>query len=301
MKRRAAPILGGCIVVVALGWVLSRVAGDFGRLDLSMVEPAPIALAFALLVASNAVRAMVYAGLIRSVEPESSITASVRVYLMSQVGRYIPGKLWQHAGAAYLASRLGVPVTASLVTSVYLTAAHILVGGVLSLGLLSEIAGIQQGVVVLAAVALAAGIGFASTPLFPRILHRISAKVGKPIQFPRLPLTGLLVASGTSLVVWTLVGGTVIAIFLGLYPSVSGPDLLTAVTAISAAGIAGLLAVVVPSGLGVREAAFTAIFAGSFGAAEAALVALVLRVLMTAVELGLALICFPTTRRSVGV
>jgi uncharacterized membrane protein YbhN (UPF0104 family) len=53
----------------------------------------------------------------------------------------------------------------------------------------------------------------------------------------------------------------------------------------AAASVAGLAVLIVPSGLGVREAVFVAAFSGSHTLAEGGVVALVLRVLMSVIEL----------------
>ena len=89
------------------------------------------------------------------------VSEAIRIFLVANLARYVPGKLWQLAGLAVLASRRGVPASAATASAVVahgasLTAASILGALVLMGGDTSRPAGLAWVPLVLLGVTLVA-------------------------------------------------------------------------------------------------------------------------------------------------
>jgi uncharacterized membrane protein YbhN (UPF0104 family) len=133
-------------------------------------------------------------------------------------------------------------------------------------------------------------VAFASSPAFPRLIQWVGEKVGRQFEVRAIPVWAVLLTVASSLCVWSLFGVAVVDVFQGALPGSEAPDLSSAIANIAAASVAGLAVLIVPSGLGVREAVFVAAFSGTYTLAEGGVVALVLRLLMSGIELFLAVV-----------
>ena len=105
---------------------------------------------------------------------------------------------------------------------------------------------------------------------------------------PSAPRAGALIEGIVlNLVAWIGYGIAFWVLARGVFPdTVLEPRL--AIGGFVAAYLAGLLAVVVPGGIGVREAVLLAIFGGPLGAGQAVLLAAISRLVLTACEIGAA-------------
>lgn len=297
-KGRARTIIAAAIIVASVGFVVAGIVRDFDRIELDRVQWPFLGRASVVLLVAYAARALAFAALVRTMEPSAPIIPAARVFLASQLGRYIPGKVWQIAGAGYLASRVGISATSALVASAYYMVLHNLIGGLLGLGVFLSLSGLgtPSNTMAVAGVVGLSVVAFASSPAFPRLVRWVGTLVGRDLEVRAIPLWGVLFTVVSALVVWVLFGVAVVDAFRGTLPGSPVPDLASATANIAAASVAGLAVLIVPSGLGVREAVFVAAFSGSYSLAEGGLVALVLRVLMSGLELLLAVYGFAGTR-----
>lgn len=288
-KGRARKLIATLVIVASIGFVFAGIARDFDRVELSGIVWLYIARAAALLLTAYLIRALAFGVMVRTMDASAPVTVAGRVFLASQLGRYIPGKVWQVAGAGYFASEAGISASASLIGTAYYVVIHNLIGGLLGLWVLLQLSDAGQSVDALAAL-LGAGalvLAFASSPVFTRLVEWVGKKTGRELRAKAIPIWAVLVVVASSLFVWGLFGLAVVDVFRGAVPGSPVPDILVATSTIAAASVAGLAVLIVPSGLGVREAVFVAAFSGSYTLAEAGVVALVLRVLMSGIELGL--------------
>ncbi|MGE3496970.1 MAG: hypothetical protein AB7N53_03670 [Candidatus Binatia bacterium] len=193
-------------------------------------------------------------------------------YFSSQLGKYLPGGIWQPIGQVGLANERGVSALRS-------SAAFVA----------------QAGLQVCAGAVLAVPLAF--RPELPRIV-RAAAALGvlAPLMLlcvirllRRWPMfTPLRLAIGTprhALVTWVvlLVNLALQGAAFGLLASMSAPELLHTVAGYAAAWTIGFLAVPVPAGLGVREAMLVALLPG--GPAMLVMVSVMARIMTMLTEL----------------
>ncbi|GAB2465294.1 lysylphosphatidylglycerol synthase transmembrane domain-containing protein [Xylanimonas ulmi] len=210
---------------------------------------------------------------------------ALAVFGISQIGKYVPGGVWNVVAAAEIGADHKVPRSRSLagmalavllgvVTGAVVAAVCLPIAGAGGLGRWSWIAWAAPVLVVL---------------LVPTVLGRL---VGAGLRFLRRPpmerplsWTGLGSAVGWSLLSWALAGLHVWLLATGLGLEASARTLTLMVGGYAIAWIAGFVVVFVPAGAGVREAVLLALLAGLLPHAEVLLVVLLTRVLLTVVDL----------------
>ncbi|HUP01630.1 MAG TPA: lysylphosphatidylglycerol synthase domain-containing protein [Gemmatimonadota bacterium] len=210
-----------------------------------------------------------------------------RIWYLANLGRFVPGKVVQLAGTAYLGRAKGVSPTVSLAAMI--TAQIFVLGAGLVVAALALPAAVEvNGRLRLAAV-LAAALFLAVllTPLFgpPYRLALRALRRGTdwaPIAWrERLGLTLGYVAT------WIVLGAS-FHLFLTAVTEVPRGSLWPVTGIFATAYLAGFLAVFVPGGLGVREGALAVLLAAYIPPTIAVAIAFLARIWSTAVELVIA-------------
>lgn len=174
-------------------------------------------------------------------------------FFAGELGKYLPGGIWTVVGRGEVAARHGVERTIAYLTVVVALLVAI-VGGLCAVAMLGPTAGgeppwVRWGAPLVAVAALCA--------LHPRctaILGRVTTRAtrGRMELVPR-PWTAMLKLTALALPAWAFVGVAAWTVAEALH--LEGSPSRIALAAI-AAWVAGLLAVPVPSGAGVREIVF---------------------------------------------
>lgn len=207
-----------------------------------------------------------------------------QIFFTANLGRYVPGKVWQIAGLAYLSGQKGVdPVTATAAAVLgqgFQVAAALLVGA-FALGAAPD-AALPAGDWILPAVAVGTVI-LLSPPVLPKLTRGAFRLAGRPRGAgPELGRTFGFRWVGLYAVVWSLYGIAfwLLAAAFGVEGSPLGLG-----SAFAGAYAAGYLALFAPAGIGVREGVLTALLAPWAGPSTAFALSVVARVWMTGVEL----------------
>lgn len=210
--------------------------------------------------------------------------AAARICLVGQLGKYVPGAIWAAAAQMELGHDLGVPrrrMIASVVISLALTAgAGLAIAAALlplgSPGLLRRYWWVLV-FVPLIAVCLC-------PPVLGRAGNRALAAIGQPPLERRPTWRGLTAAAGWSLLGMALLGAQVW--FLLASVTGHGPrTVLLAVGGYTLGYAAGLLLVVLPSGIGAREVILVAALATAMPHGVALGLALATRLVTTVSDL----------------
>ncbi len=217
-----------------------------------------------------------------------SFGAAIRIWTVSNLGKYLPGKVWSIGAMGMLAQREG--------------ASAISAGGAALLNALLNI-GAGLGVIALAGAAeleritpwmrnaAFAGsgvfvVGVALLPrLLPPVLTRIALWRGLPPLPKHLPASTLWLVTLLHAISWIGYGLAFALFTRGVTPQIGGaPQLFIAVYA--ASYLWGYLMLFAPGGIGVREAVMVALLVslGIASKADATLLALSSRLWLTVVE-----------------
>jgi hypothetical protein len=215
--------------------------------------------------------------------------SAARIWTVSSLGKYLPGKVWAIAGMALMAQRAGIAAWAATGSAVVLQ--------VLAIGTGAAVAGLSgrhaieaadprmgAGLTLLIAGAVA-GVALLLWPAFLRRLLRLAAPDAEARGTP--PVAGIVFGIVANLVAWVGYGLALWLLARGLLPS-AGLHPGLAIAVFTASYLAGFLALFAPGGIGVREGLFILMLQGPLGIAAATALALASRVLLTITELGAA-------------
>jgi uncharacterized membrane protein YbhN (UPF0104 family) len=289
----ALAIVGG--VSVQFYRILSNPA--LAGYEFTLHRPEYLLAAGLLYLAAHTCWAAFWVRLLRYEGVQTTWFAGIRAYFVSQAGKYIPGKVWVIGiRIAVLGTtgptRLAVGVTATYETLTSMAAGALL--GVVFLPWLGVLPDYLSGNTLLIGA-------FAGLPLVLAVLNRVAVRVAarrRSPDAPPLPSPPLgLLAQG---LLHGAAGWCLLGVSLGLTVRAVVPDpgpwvldtALGDLAAVSIAYVIGFAALVVPGGIGLREfllqEALTARFAADLGpevaAAQAVVIALILRLTWTVAE-----------------
>jgi hypothetical protein len=194
------------------------------------------------------------------------------IFFQAQLGKYIPGSVWQYAGRAAVSRTYGISGRAVGLSLPIEFAASAIAAGSMA-GLLLG----WWGALILAAVAIA---------LVP----------GRALTHNRRFTSTTIQATLLFVPVWLLLGASFWLCARGLL-AVPAHDLAYYMGAFAVAWLAGLVAIYAPGGLGVREAVLVALLGGRIGAGNALIVAAASRLILILVDVLLAAVAGAMKRR----
>ncbi len=207
------------------------------------------------------------------------------IWFLSNLARYVPGKIWQFVGVVQLGGRAGVPGPVLLTSLVIQTGITLVSAAIVSLFALPAMAR-GLGTYGDAAVVAAAIVGLAA--VHPRVLNFGLRLVPRRLASLELAWTGTwlqgIVLLALGVVAWLIYG---VAFALLADAMVGIP--LTLVPALVAANalafLIGYLVFIAPGGLGAREAALTLILGPIASIGVAAVIAVSFRLWLIVAEL----------------
>ncbi|MFN8176581.1 MAG: hypothetical protein U0167_01505 [bacterium] len=242
----------GLVAAAAILFVTIRDAASEVRTLPLRFDPGAMGLSVGLLVVTYLGLAAIWARLLRDLGVPVRFGAALQTWSFSNLGRYIPGKVWQIAGSAVVARDLGLPAGLSVVTTLLSLAAMIGTGAGLGLLLAADALPRAAPRPALAVVALAVAILVLRPDFVRGTLVRLPKALGVS-SVPPLRRTAMARLVGAHVLAWVGQGVSlaVLATTLGPIPA---KEFLRFVGAYAFAHIAGLLALFAPGGLGVREA-----------------------------------------------
>jgi uncharacterized membrane protein YbhN (UPF0104 family) len=239
---------------------------------------APLVLSTALVSAMIVLWALVWGVMIRRLGgADRPARVSARVYLYSNLARYLPGAIWNLVARAYLGHHEGLGqrrVWTATVIDLIVSVATGLILYVVTIGLPAPAGALAPWPVLVAAALI--GLVVISPPALAALDRRIAARWGGSVVLGWRDL-GLYLAA--SLAVWTVIGVAFYLFTFSLYP-VDPTMIPTAIGVWSLSVVGGLVAIGVPQGLGIKEGILTLGLSAVMPAPVAALIAIGSRVWM---------------------
>jgi uncharacterized membrane protein YbhN (UPF0104 family) len=222
---------------------------------------------------------------------------AARIWSVSNLGRYLPGKVWSIAAMGLLARRAGVSAVAATGSSILVTLVNVAAGfAVLLLAgsrALALVAPGEAGKRLAVSVALAVTAGLVVLPWALPSLARLAVRLlRREVVLPTIAPEQLWLVVLANVAAWFGYGAAFLLLGRAVLPGsasvvLSAGSWLDATAVFTASYLAGYLALVVPGGLGVRELAMVAVLTGLgiTGNVEAWLLALASRLWLTVLEL----------------
>jgi hypothetical protein len=279
---------GQLVLTVGVTWfIVDRVELGFDELrgvDRSLWLPGPVLFTAAsgLLLAAYFASAAIWGRIVRELGgPTLSTADSVRIFMIANLGRYLPGKVWQIAGLAALAKGSGVPAATAAGAAVIGQGIAVVAAAAIGLGALLTAPDPYPRWGLIGAVVVLAGAALLSVPTFFRrvvgVWFRLTRSEARPDVGGVHALRWLALYTAN----WALyaLSFLVLARSLGL-----GGDAIPIASAFAAAYLLGYAMVFAPAGLGPREGFLIIFLTPHLGAAPSGVLAIVARVWTTLVE-----------------
>jgi uncharacterized membrane protein YbhN (UPF0104 family) len=210
---------------------------------------------------------------------------STQLFGISQIGKYIPGGVWNIVAAAQIGRDHDIPARRSVTAMTVAVLISLLSGvgiGAVTLMTTAQAIQIPSWAILLVLAALL-------VMLTPPVLNRLIAfgfallkrpGLEQPLTFRGLGLSTLLASAA-----WVLAGMQIWVLGIGFGMKPDAPGLLLSVGAYALAWVVGFLVVFVPAGTGVRESVLGLFFAGVLSTGAVLAVVLVSRIAMTLADL----------------
>lgn len=279
--------IGFVLLVVGFAWWGFRGRWDEIGDALVATDPWRLLASVAVTAFGLALTALLWRRLLAGLGPALPRRDAAAIFLVGQLGKYIPGSVWTFAAQAQLGRRHEVPARVSVAASSVFLLLHTFTGLALGAGLAA--AGLLEvdGPWWLWAAA-AAG---AAALITPPVVRRTAARLAGRTTTVGLGPADLAIAIGLMAAVWTTYG-----VGLALLVDHGDVDLVTATGAFALSHAAGVLLVFAPAGLGAREGVIIALLGPVVGLGPAAAVALLSRVVHTVADFLVAVVARAAVR-----
>ena len=293
---RIGSVIGRISVAIIIAWYIWKtVVANWNQVSAYNWDFDPLFMTLSVLVftAAYVFLAWVWGKVLTYVEQPVSFRDAWDIYFVGNLGRYIPGKVWTIAGTALMAGRRGVcPVTAgtaSVFAQAYSVISSFVFFGFFLIFWPNDLPGI--------------GFEWLSLLLFVfTVVFMIPSNMERAVNFMLRFLCretvslGLTVGKASRIVGWYFLSWLMFGAAFWLFViSVTGdrsinPLFLSGAYAV--AYVLGFLAFFVPGGLGVREGLLSVLLAAVMPVGVALLIAFLLRLLVTAIELACVSVMF---------
>ena len=206
------------------------------------------------------------------------------IWLGSSLARYLPLAGWQIGVMSLMAKRRNVPLAISAATSIVVTATNLLTG-LLVFSVASSTVPAVQG----SRAWLVFG-GVVALVVAPLVLPRLAAIAkmvsGRELAIPSITLRPVVIGIVGTAAAWVMYGIAFWILSQSIFPDTSR-SIAGCIALYTGSYIAGLLAIVPPAGLGAAEFAMIELSGrlGMFDPPEAAVLAIVVRVWRTGLEI----------------
>jgi glycosyltransferase 2 family protein len=262
--------------------VLLAVSRDWRNVHatLSRISAWELVLSELLVLAGLSASVLVWQRSLRELGSSVRVADASKIYLIGQLGKYLPGSVWAFFAQMELAHKAGAPRSRSFAASVVAVCINLVTGlalGTLVIPSVTHGEAWRYGALVALFLVLIAGL---SPPVLTRLVDLLMRVVRRPPLERSVSWNGMLVGSGWSLGSWAAYGLSLWVLAVGV-GAPAGKSLPLCLAGVALAMTAGFVVVVAPSGIGVREAVLVAALAPVLTTSAALAVALVLRLLFT--------------------
>jgi hypothetical protein len=293
VTRYALRALQLAVAAAALGFAWHALSAQWSgvrdQLSRLRLDWAWVALSGVIFLGTYGVLIETWREMLRAWRSSLSFVSAMRIWAKSNLGRYVPGKVWQIGAMAFMAERARVSPIAATGSAVLNTIVNIATGFVVVAALgwrLFDLpfAGGKRAAMIL--IALGA-VGLAVLPLvLPWLLRTVKRLTGRELSVGPLPASAIGVAIVGNVVAWILYGLAFAAFARGILGETHGS--LTGYIAVYALSyLVGYLVLLAPAGVGVREASMIALLPAARLAdpGQAAILAVTSRLWLTVLEI----------------
>ena len=286
-RHSALRIAKGAFIAALAAAIAYALVREWGALASAAAAARPrwgmLALACALVLVNYALLVEAWRSVLQGWGARLRFWDGARIWSISNLARYIPGKVWQMGSMGVMAQAQGVSGVAAAGSALIVTLIHTVAGFVVLAATGANVLHVPvEGSIAIAALGAALLLAPNLLPWLGALASRLSRR---SFTVPRLPHRAIWTAAAISALSWIVYGLAFRAMTAGVVGHATGaPGLYIAV--FTGSYLAGFLALIVPGGVGVREVVMaTALQRAGLGGGEALLIVVASRIWLTLLEL----------------
>lgn len=224
-----------------------------------------IALSSLIVLVAYAVLVETWRRTVRAWDAEIPWSDAARIWFISNLGRYLPGKVWQIGAMGVMAQERGVSMIAATGSALVINLVNLLAGFGLVLVTGAAFFEARAAAIALAAMLL---VGIVLAPRLVPVAARLAGRIShRAFDVPPLPDRAVWLASIGCLLAWILYGIAFRIFVAGILGSAPGRT-SSYIAAFTGSYLAGYIVLFAPGGIGVREGSLI-VALGRFGLAQA--------------------------------
>jgi len=292
-RRRAWRLVQGVLAIAVIALAVRTVVRNWVDLRTQpvhwVVSPLRLLGSLTIVWLSYALLVEAWRRVVVAMRQQLAWLPAARICMLANLGKYIPGKVWSVAGAAFLAQQAGVAPAAAVAAAIVLQALALASGVVLvAVVAPAAFAGVGSWLVTATVIAGAAALAGVVVLTWPPALRRLQRLLPRSVpELQAVPPGAMAAAFAANVIAWAAYGLAFQWLARGLTPDATlAWGQAAAVFTLSY--LVGLVAVFAPAGVGPRESVFVLVLQGPLGLKLAVALAVASRVLLTITELGAA-------------
>jgi uncharacterized membrane protein YbhN (UPF0104 family) len=258
-----------------------------------------LAAASVVILATFAVLIETWRRVLRQLGSQLSFGTAARIWMVSNLGKYVPGRIWALTTMAMMAGEHGVPVGVVGASSVVIMAANVATGFavvlLMSAGTVQRLAG---GLAAIVAAMVGLFVLLFAAPYIATHWNRFAARFHKAQLTVSIPPAAIAVAIVGTTVSWFAYGFAFMLFVHSIIGSSAAPY-SAFVTANAASYLVGYLMIIAPAGIGFREVALVTLLPALKIATgpQAAVITIASRIWLTLLEIVPSLVALATQKR----
>lgn len=296
MAKQLKKIFGAAIFLIVIYFVANNIYTNYSQIENYdwNVDYVMLVVASIITLASFIFPVFAWRFLVLKLGGKIKIKDSLEVWFISNLGRYIPGKIWQLTGLVHLAKKKGVSYQITTTSMVFAQIIFIGLGLLFGFFVFSEKYDIPNY------LPIGSTVIFVILLIFPNLIKKLIEKlakfVKKDVVIENIKSGDILKYTLLLLINWLFMGIS-FYIFLLSFSSVETKDIFDVIAILPATWTIGLIAVFAPGGIGVREGLMTLTLTGICSTEIALVVPWLHRIFMTILEFGLASYFYLTRKK----
>lgn len=249
------------MVVAVLFFTGRALVRQWGAVRASMLDLHPrwglVVLSAVLVLATYALLIQTWRAVLGTWDARLSFPDAAWIWNVSNLGKYVPGKVWQIGAMGMMAQRAGASPVAAAGSAIVINLVNIIAGFAVVAATgwraVDAIAGGAGASHLALAATVAALAALVAAPLILPTAARLAGRViGRRVEVGALPARAIWIAGGGCVVAWVLYGLAFRCLAAGILGEATGAS--TAYVAVyTLSYLVGYLALPVPAGVGVRE------------------------------------------------
>lgn len=298
-RRTLLRVLQVALAAIVIALVVRKIIAEWGAVKIALDQARPNWLALCasglVVLATYGVLIETWRVVLRGWQHDIPFLDAARIWTISNLGKYLPGKVWSITALAVMSREFGVSAAEGATASVLVTLVNTIVG--FAVAIVAGASLLKLSPVLVIVIAVMAVAVLASPSALPRLGLAAGRMLKREIVLRPLEHRVLLAAGALTCVAWVLYGVAFWLFTKGVLGTAPGA-LRNYVAVFAGSYLIGFVAIFSPAGVGVREGAMgLALERAGFAAGPAYLLAVASRLWLTALEVIPPLIFLALVRR----